>query len=86
MVSGLPPPLCDGCEDIMDLVLVNIFEVAAVRRPQDGVCDVVSVDLGHPLYDPFLDADCCKAEDIISVIFVMGIAVVSNVWLDGADL
>ena len=84
MVSGLPPPPIVTGYDGVDLVLVNIFEVAAVRRPQDGVCDVVSGDLGHPLYDPFLDADCCEAEDIISVIFVMGIAVVSNVWLDGA--
>ena len=30
-------PLCDSGEHLMNLVLVNRFEVAVVRRPQDGV-------------------------------------------------
>ena len=42
-------PFCDGGEKLMNLVLVNIFEVSVVHRPQDGVGDVFANDLGDSL-------------------------------------
>ena len=67
--------LCDGCEELMDLVLVHRFEISVVCRPQDGVCDFLSDDLGDPLCDTFLEANCCEAEDVLSVGFVLVVAV-----------
>ena len=68
----------------MDLVLVNIFEVAIVRCPQDGVGDIFSDNLGDPFCNPLLDNDCCEAENVLSVSFVLGVTVVCNLRLDGA--
>ena len=59
----------------MNLVLNNIFEVAVVRRPQDGVGYVFSDDLGDSFCNPFIGTDFCEAEDVISVGFVLGVAV-----------
>ena len=67
----------------MNLVLVNRFEVAVFRRQQDGVGYVFSDDLGDPLCDPFLDANCCKAGDVLYFGFVLGVAVVIDLRIDG---
>ena len=65
------------------MVLVSRFEVAVVRHPQDGVGYILSDDLGDPLYDPLLGADFCKVEDVLSVGFVLGVAVVIDLRIDG---
>ena len=52
-------PICDSGEKLMNMVLVNRFEVAVVRYPQDGVGYVFSEDLGDSLCYPFLDANLC---------------------------
>ena len=70
----------------MDMVLVKRFEVAAVRRPQDEVGHVFSNNLGDHLCNPFLDVDFCKAEDVLSVGFVLGVAVDCDFWFDGAGV
>ena len=76
--------LCDGCEELMDLVLVHRFEISVVSRPQDGVCDVFSDDLGDPLCDTFLDSNCCEAEDVLTFGFVLGVNVVCDLRFYGA--
>ena len=68
----------------MDLLLVHRFEIAVVCRPQDGVYDILSDNLGDPFCDPSIDADCFELEDIMSVSFVMGIVAVCDFWIDGA--
>ena len=70
----------------MNLVLVNRFEVAVVRRPQDGVGDVFADNIGDSLCDPLLDAGCCKAEKVLYVGFVLGVAVGFDLWFDGAGV
>ena len=78
-VDKLPPdvlglwsfrPLCDSCEELMDLVLVHRFEIAVIRSLQGGVRDVLSNNLGDPICNTFLDT-----EDVLSVVFVLGLAV-----------
>ena len=92
-VDKLPPdvrglwyslPLCDNCEELMNTVLVNRFEVAVVLFPQDGVGYVFSDNLGDPLCDPFLDADCCEAKDVLSVVFFLGVTVFCDLRIDSA--
>ena len=92
-VDELPPdvcglwyfcPLCDSCEELMNLVLVNRFEVAVVCRLQDGAGYVFSDDLGYPLCNPFLDTSFCKAENVLYVGFVLGVTVFCDFWLDSA--
>ena len=70
----------------MTLVLVNTFEVSVVLRPQNGVGYVFSKNLGDPLCNPFLDADFCEAEDVMSVGFLLGVAVGCDLRLDGAGI
>ena len=68
----------------MDLILIHRFEVAVVRRPEDGVCDVPPDDLGNTLCNPLLDADCREAEEVLLIGFVLHVNVVRNLWLDSA--
>ena len=63
--------------------MVHRFEITVVRRPQDGVCGVLSGDLGDPLCNTFLYTYFCKAEDVLSVGFVLGVAVVCDLRFDG---
>ena len=70
----------------MNMVLINRLEVAIFRSPQDGVGCVFSDNLGDPLCDLFLDANCCEAEDVLSVGFVLGVAVDCDFWLYGAGV
>ena len=58
----------------MTLVLVNIFEVSVVEN------------IGDPLCNPFLDADFCEEEDVMSVGFLLGVAVGFDFWIDGAGI
>ena len=81
--SSLFVPFCGSGEKLMNLALVNRFKVAVVRRLQDWVGCVFSNILGYSLCDPFLDADCCKGEDVLSVGFILGVAVGSDSWFDG---
>ena len=57
---------------------VNRFEVDVFHHPQDVVGCVFSDYIGDPLYDPLFDADCCEAEDVLSVGLVMDVAVVCD--------
>ena len=70
-------------------VFVNRFEVSVFRHLQDGVGDVFPKDLGDPLCDPFLDGDLCKAEDVLSVGFFLGVSFVRDFHIEvsvvGAD-
>ena len=66
------------------MVFVNRFEVSVFRHLQDGVGDVFPKDLGDPLCDPFLDADCCEAKDVLSVVFFLGVTVFCDLRSDSA--
>ena len=68
----------------MDLLLIHRFEVSVLCYLLDRVCDVLPVNLGDLFCDPVLDADCCKAEGVLLVGFVLGVAVVCDFRLDGA--
>ena len=68
----------------MDMVLVKIFEVAAMRRPQDEVGHVFSNNLGDYLCNPFLDSDCCEEEDVLSVGLVLCVDVVCDFRAEGS--
>ena len=76
--SGLSAP------SVMDLKLIHRLEIAVFCRPEDGVFDVPPDDLGNPLCDPLLDAYYIKAEDVLPIGFVLRVAVVHNLWLNGA--
>ena len=67
----------------MNLVLVNIFKVAVVCCQQFGVGDVFANDLGDYLCDPYLEFNCYEAEDVLSVGFVLGVAIGCNFWFNG---
>ena len=69
---------------MVDLKLVHQLEIAVVRRLEDGVYGVPPDDLVNPLRDPLLDADCCEAEDVLPIGFVLRVAVVCDLWLNGA--
>ena len=69
---------------MVDMVLIHRLEIAVVRRLEDGVRDVPPNDLGYPLCDPLLDVDCREAEDVLSIGFVLSVAIVIDLWFDGA--
>ena len=69
---------------MLDLELIHRLEIAFVHRSEDGVCDVPPDNLGNPLRDPLLGADCSDAEDVLPIGFVLCVAVVRYLWLDGA--
>ena len=66
----------------MDLVLINLFEIAVVRRSEDWVHDVPPNDLGYSLSNPLLDADCRKAEEVLPIGFFLRISVVIDLWFN----
>ena len=68
----------------MDLDLIYQLEIAVVRHSEDGVCDAPPDNLGNILRNPLLDADYLEAEDVLPIGFVLRIAVVSDLWFDGA--
>ena len=70
----------------MDMELIHRLEIAFVHRSEDGVCDVPPDNLGNPLRDPLRGADYCNAEDVLPIGFVLRVAVVSNLWFDGAGV
>ena len=51
---------------------------------EDGVCDAPPENLGNPLRNPLLDADYHEAEDVLPIRFVLRVAVVSDLWFNGA--
>ena len=51
---------------------------------EDGGCDVPPDNLGNLLRDPLLDANLSKAKDVLLIGFVLRIAVVCDLWFDGA--
>ena len=56
--------------------LIHRLEITVFRHPEYGVCDVPPGDIGNPLRDPLLDADCREAEDVPPIGFVLRVAVV----------
>ena len=81
---GYITPLFDGGEEFVDIILFYQLEVAVVRRPEDGVYDVPPNDIGDLLCNTLLDANCREAEDILPIGLVLRVAVVCNLWIDGA--
>ena len=69
---------------MVDLKLIHRLEITVVHRFEDRVCNVPTDDLGDPLRDPLLDADCRKAGDVLSICFVLRVAVVHDLCFDGA--
>ena len=76
--------LFDGSEELVDLKLIHQLEIAFVCCLEDGVWDVPPDNLGNPLRDPLLGADCSDAEDVLPIGFFLCVAVVRYLWLDGA--
>ena len=75
--------LCDDGEKLLDLVMIHRLEIYVVRCPEGWVRYVPPNDLGYPLCDPLLDSDCCKAEEVLPISFVLRVDVV-NLWFSGA--
>ena len=69
---------------MVDLELIHQLEIAVVRCSEDRVCDVPPDNIGNPLRNPLLDANLRKAEDVLPIGFVLCVAVVRDLWFDGA--
>ena len=69
---------------MVDMVLIHRLEITVVCCSEDGVRDVPPDYLGDPLRDSLLDSDCREAEDVLLIGFVLRVAVVINLWFDGA--
>ena len=68
----------------MDLVLIHRLEINVVRGPEDWVRYVPPDDLGYSLRDPLLKANCREAEDVLPISFLLRVAIVVNIWINGA--
>ena len=64
--------------------LIHQLEIAAVRHLEDGVHDVPPSNLGNLLQNPLLDADCRRVEKVFPIVFVLRVAVVRDLWFEGA--
>ena len=59
----------------MDLLLIHKLESAVVCRPEDWIRYVPTDDLGYFLRDTLFDFDCRKMEDILTICFVLSVAI-----------
>ena len=69
---------------MVDLELIHRLEITVVCSPWDRVCDVPPKNLGDPLCDTLLDSDCREAGEVLLIGFVLCVAVVCDLWIDGA--
>ena len=76
--------LWDGSEKWVDLVLIHQLEISVFRRPGYWIRYVPPDNLGYSLWDPFFDSNCCNAEDVLTIFFVLRIHICVNLWFDGA--
>ena len=68
----------------MDLVLIHRLKIAVVRRPEDWILYVPPEDLGYSLRDILFDPDGHKAEDVLTICFVLRVAVCIALRFNGA--
>ena len=68
----------------MDLVLIHRLEIAVVCCSNDGVRDVSPDYLSDTFRNLLLEADFRKEEDVLPISFVLRVAIVVDIWFDGA--
>ena len=64
--------------------MIHRLEIAVVRCPEDWFRYVLPDYLGYSLRDPLFDSDCRKAEDVLTICFVLRVAIGVDLWFNGA--
>ena len=68
----------------MDLVLIHQLKIAVVCSPEDWICYVPSGDFVYSLCNPLLESNGRKAEDVLTICFVLRVAICDDLRFDGA--